>query len=309
MLKLVRRWYSDQHFFEHQTSGSTGKPRKIKIGRDKIEISARATMSYIDSNSKIKTSLLCLNPDHIGGAMVVYRSLIFDHDLTLVESASNPLQAGGEHYDLVSMVPMQFKMLSQPEMDQFGTILIGGASIETGTIESKANIYSTFGMTETVSHIALRPINEEIYTTTGDTEVDIDENQLLKIKGSITDHKWLVTNDVVSLVSKYLFRWIGRKDFIINSGGIKANPEAIESQLKDKVSGEIMIASLPDEKLGRKIILLLEGTEQTIDFSILDRYHKPKACYFDQHLIKTSNGKIDRRKTQEYFEKRKCFRQ
>ncbi len=303
VLEIIRKWHSNMQFFTHQSSGSTGRPKKINISREKIEISARATMDFIDPKKRIKTSLLCLNPNHIGGAMVVYRSMVFDHDLTVVEPASDLSRAiENKSYDLASMVPMQFEKLTASQIDQFGTILIGGAPVGVKNIMSKAQIYSTFGMTETVSHIALRKIDDEVYTTTGDTQIATTDGNLLKIRGAITNHKWLTTNDIIEFISPNKFKWIGREDFIINSGGIKVNPEEIENLLHERIADEFIISSLPDSQLGRKVVLLSSGNERSFDFSELDKYHTPKEIYFNQKIFKTESGKIDRRKTQSNFE-------
>lgn len=304
VLKIIRDWHSNASSFAHQTSGSTGRPKKINISRDKIEISSKSTLSFIDPEGKVKSALLCLNPLHIGGAMVIYRGLIYNHDITIVDPTSFPLhEFATETFDLVSLVPLQFKKLKKEQLDLFGTILIGGASVEKQEVGSKARIYSTFGMTETVSHIALRAIENDEFTTTGDTVIACDDEGALMIKGSITDHQWLITNDLVSVTSDKSFKWIGRRDFIINSGGIKINPENIEQQLSSQIIGaEFMVGSLPDDRLGRRIVLISNGDEVELDFSGLDRYHQPKASYFNQSIYKTTSGKIDRLKTQRKFE-------
>ncbi len=303
VLKIIREWFSPAEFFTHQTSGSTGRPKKIAISRDNIEISTKATLDAIDPNRLIRTSLLCLDPMHIGGAMVIYRALIAKHDLTIVKPTSNPIeQIGAASFDLVSLVPMQYKSFTDAQLNQFGTILIGGAPMEVMKTKSTAKIYSTFGMTETVSHIALRPIQDEIFKTTGDTIIATDDEGILKIKGSITGNEWLITNDLVDAIDQHSFKWKGRKDFVINSGGIKNNPEEIEMQLKDKIGGDFMVGSLPDEVLGRKLVLILDGNTQAIDFSHLDKYKRPKELYFNQIIYKTPSGKLDRMKTQNSFE-------
>ena len=303
VLELIQRWHSGQKQFTHYTSGSTGRPKKISISREKIEISAESTLSTIDPDGKIKKVLLCLNPSNIGGAMVVYRALIYDHDITIVEPTSDLKGVVNEEiFDLTSMVPMQFANLTKQETNRFRNILIGGAPMPLKNIKYESNVYSTFGMTETVSHIALRKLCDDFYTTTGDTIVDITEQNTLKIRGSITDNKWIVTNDVVEILSKTSFKWLGRADFVINSGGIKIHPEMIEAQLEKQITSEFIATSLPDEKLGRKLILLINSDPQKLDFSILEKYHQPKEVFFNQKIFKTSNNKIDRRKTQAHFE-------
>lgn len=295
VLKIIRKWCSNATFFTHQTSGSTGRPKNIEISREQIEISSRATMNFIDPEGQIKTSLLCLSPLHIGGAMVIYRALIFSHDLTIVEPGSKVFEGfDSESFDLVSMVPLQFKALSPAQLNQFSVVLIGGAPIEVTQSVSTAKVYSTFGMTETVSHVALRLIDEDIFRTTGDTEVDINEAQQLMIRGAITNNKWMVTNDLAEIRSKTEFLWIGRNDFVINTGGIKVNPEIVEQKLSDQMTGDYIITSLPDERLGNKVILISSEPKQSIDFGKLSKYERPKSLYFDRKIFKTTNGKLDR---------------
>ncbi len=303
VLNIIRKWFSNAKSFIHHSSGSTGRPKKIEISREKIEISTKATLDFIDPDNTVKSSLLCLDPSHIGGAMVVYRALIAEHDLHIIEPTSNIISIiGANSFDLVSMVPLQFKALSHSQIDQFGKILIGGAPIDSKTVKTSAAIYSTFGMTETVSHIALRSLSEDVFTTTGDTIVRIDQDDTLEIHGSITDGKWLKTNDIVEIVNPNAFKWIGRKDFIINTGGIKVNPEEIELALNDQMNDDFIICSLPDSSLSRKVVLVSSGSEQVLDFSNLRRYHIPKEIFFDREIFKTPAGKLDRLKTQKVLE-------
>lgn len=304
VLELIRTWHSGKKKFTHYTSGSTGRPKKIVISREQIEISAKSTLSFIDPSNEISNVLLCLDPSNIGGAMVVYRALIYDHDLSIIEPTSNVMSAlnQDQSYDLTSMVPMQFRNLTKKDLARFKIVLIGGAPMPVDETEYGTKVYSTFGMTETVSHIALRQLSEEVFTTTGDTVVDISKRNTLRIKGSITDNKWLETNDIVEIQSNTTFKWFGRADYIINSGGVKINPEKVEEQLVDQIKNEFIAASLPDDNLGRKLVLLINGEAQELDFSVLEKYHHPKEVFFNQKIFKTSNNKIDRKKTQEHFE-------
>lgn len=305
-IALVRRWYDNASHFTHYTSGSTGTPQAIQISRDKITSSSKATISFIDPENQIKSSLLCLDPTHIGGAMVIYRGIIYNHTITIVPPDAQPLAQLPPDltFDLVSMVPMQFQSLSTEEVNRFGSILIGGAPMPVINKAYQASVYATFGMTETVSHIALRPLQDEIFQTTGDNKIGIKEDQSLKIKGEITNHKWLYTNDLIQFISTNKFKWLGRKDFIINSGGVKLNPESIEAVISQQMASDFMIGSLPDDKLGRKLVLIVSGDKQKVDFSTLSKYSRPKAVFFNQKIFKTPGAKIDRKKTQEYFEQK-----
>lgn len=268
-----------------------------------IQYSASATMNFVDPENRFKTSLLALNASFIGGAMVVLRALIYGMDLTVVSPAEDIMKEIEENvfFDLVSLVPMQFNALEKTQINQFNTILVGGAPLDLSLEEFDASVYSTYGMTETVSHIALRKINEELFKTTGDTEICQNDDSTLSLRGSISNHKWIKTNDIIEYHSKDSFKWLGRKDFVINSGGIKLNPESVEKKLRPFISCAFVMIGIPDEHLGTKAILLAEGCSEEIDFSSLDRYEKPKEVFFSQKLVRTMSGKLDRKKTRELF--------
>lgn len=298
VVKLVNDWVNGKEYFNFTTSGSTGQPKKIQIDRKRIEYSTRATFDHIDPQQGIKSTLLCIDPRFIGGAMVVFRALIKNLNLYIIDPTSQVVESLPPNFtsDLVSLVPIQFNAIPSNDLDRFKNIIIGGAAVTTCSTND-ANIYASFGMTETVSHVALRRINSELYTTTGDTIVDLNTEGCLQFKGKITHNKWLETNDLGEIVSPTSFLWKGRKDFVINSGGIKINPEAIENKLAHLISSPFLITSLPDDRLGEKVVLLIEGNEQEIDFSNLDKFERPKDVYFDHELVRTSSGKIDRKET------------
>jgi o-succinylbenzoate---CoA ligase len=298
VLRLITYWFSDQDTFVFETSGSTGSSKQITIERKKIQYSTKATFDAIDPDGKISSSLLCIDPQFIGGAMVVFRALIMNHDLRVVEPSGNPLESlkRDEKYDLASMVPLQYHNSNIEDLNKIGNILIGGAPIRINVnAKLKSVVYSTFGMTETVSHIALKTIDTPVFHTTGDIIIDTNVNGTLRLNGTITDHKWLLTNDVVEKISTTEFIWIGRKDFIINSGGIKQNPETIESVLRKEIKIPFLVSSLPDKLLGEKLILILEGHQiQKIDYSDLTKFEVPKQIHILPKIPRTTSGKLDR---------------
>ena len=300
---LVKQWVNNVKSFDFLTSGSTGKPKKVRISRDKIIYSTRATFKAIDPKNVFKRTLLCLDPGFIGGAMVVFRALIQHLDLYIIEPTSNITAAIPPDFnvDLVSIVPMQYKHLQPKDFEKLGTILVGGGALEEQMVhdELSPNVYATYGMTETVSHIALRKVQNKSYSTVGDVEVDLCSEETLMFKGEITDHKWLKTNDIGVVNSKHSFEWIGRRDFVINTGGIKVNPEAIEKKLDEQISSLFMVSFIPDAQLGQKVVLLLAGTKpSTLDFGKLEKYETPKIVFEEQPIFQTASGKIDRIKTQ-----------
>jgi o-succinylbenzoate---CoA ligase len=296
--------------FSFKTSGSTGIPKEITLSRDQLFTSAANTLNFLAITSPIHV-LLAINPTFIGGTMQIVRTYLLDGHLDIV-----PAQAVADlhnaHYDLTSLVPIQIAKIYEKAphlLDQLGHILVGGALIDP-TLEQmlladrriNPSIFATYGMTETASHIALRKLGQPYFNTIGDTEIGFNEAYCLKIKSKVTQEAWLQTSDIVEIIAPTQFIWLGRHDFVINTGGIKIPPEKIEALLKTQVSQNLMLTSLPDELLGQRVVLLVEGNSiPKIDFSSLSSYERPKAIY---HLIDfsyTPSGKLDRRKTQQRF--------
>ena len=294
----IKNWIGKVKFFQFNTSGSTGKPKTISIPRKKIEYSSSSTLERLDPDNNFTSSLLCINPEMIGGAMVVFRALIGNMNLKVIPPTANPFEAlhKNDAYDLVSMVPVQMWQASVNQLNQFNVILVGGAYL--GNVESPpaTRVYATFGMTETVSHFALRDINEDYFECIGDVRLSKAPDNKLRIKGTITDNKLLETNDLIAFISDRKFKWTGRSDFVINSGGIKIIPELVESKLKIHSKNKFIISSLPDDRLDSRVVLLIEGQPDSypVDFSNLEKYEKPKEVYFMPEFPLTASGKVDR---------------
>ena len=166
-----------------------------------------------------------------------------------------------------------------------------------------SSIFETYGMTETVSHIAAKNLSkgEGVFIILPDISIDVDENDCLVVKAPKLTPEVLYTNDVVTLVSNDSFIWLGRFDNVMNSGGIKIYPEQIEKVLQNQISNRFYITSIPDKLLGQKVILIIEGKSQglELDFSEIDTNKRPKNIYFIKEFCKTSSGKIQRQKTLE----------
>ncbi len=307
VINIVKKWYSDEDNMEFVTSGSTGVSKVIRISKSKMRYSAEETMRHIDPQQEINHAILCIPSTFIGGAMLVIRSLVRNIDLIVQKPHAVPTLTSEP--GLISMVPLQvMKSLESNEAyfkDQH-TLLIGGAQLPNRYVDQlktkRVNTYLTYGMTETASHIALRNIkSSDAYEVIGDTSIDIDDRDCLKIKGTLTDHQWIQTNDIVQLIDKKSFEWVGRADFVINTGGYKVNPESVENVLQEKIKKPILICSEADEILGHKVILLVESDEPfEIDKSVFDPLHtysKPKKTVFVKSFVYTPSGKIDRIKT------------
>ncbi|MEQ9403789.1 MAG: hypothetical protein RIM99_09405 [Cyclobacteriaceae bacterium] len=306
VIELIKSWKENKPYFEFKTSGSTGKPKTVRISRNKIEYSCRSTMEKIDPDNTFSSSLLCINPEMIGGAMVVFRSLIRNLNLRVIAPQSDPLsqiESENEYYDLVSLVPLQMQLATKEQVNRFKILLIGGAVFGGINFQTNAKIYATFGMTETVSHFALRESTQSFFECVGDAIIKKTNDGRLKVSGTITDDKWLTTNDLIAYQSPVRFKWIGRSDFIINTGGVKINPEETEARLAHQLNANFIITSVPDNKLGNKIILLIEGQPHDVHLNIdmLEKYEKPGNIHFLEKFVRTKSDKPDRIRTREVF--------
>lgn len=304
--QIIMDWLNGQDQFTIRTSGSTGTPSQIYLSREKLTYSATTSMNYLDPKGNFKSVLLCISPDHIGGLMVLVRALIYDLDLHIIPPSTHLSETLRYHtFNLASLVPMQVQQILKQEanlLERLNVVLVGGAPLLPDDEHQLAQlknvkVYHTYGMTETASHVALKNVSQgdDFYETLGDIIIDQDEQNRLKLKGTITDHKWLQTNDVVEIIHPSAFKWLGRADFVINSGGIKVHPEIIERMLSDQLEIPYFVAGIPDERLGEKVVLIVaSGTVPNVDFASIEKYHRPKEILTLEQFSYTQNGKLDR---------------
>lgn len=304
---FLERWNSNDLFIEVQTSGSTGTPKIIRLSKQHMKASARATGLYFGFK-KGDRALLCLSVEHIAGIMMLVRALEFDLELTIVEPSSSPLQTINGSFDFCAMVPLQVEgtlSRNKEDLKRIGTLLIGGAplslSLESKLIEHGNKIYHSFGMTETISHVALRAIHlrEQSYEALpGVTFSTVD--QKLCIHAPMIGIETLVSNDLVELIDPTHFIWLGRSDLVINSGALKIHPEQIEAKLSPFISQPFFCAGIPHELLGMAHILCIESDPFPIQeawFKDFKKHLIPKIIYFFKKFDYTTSGKVDRLET------------
>lgn len=309
VLNIIRNWFSGDKSFRLTTSGSTGKPKEIELSGDVLKYSAKLSLDRLDPEARFKNTLLCINPSYVGGLMVVIRALVREMDLIILNPATDPTEVYNEKIDLVSMVPLQVQQIleSHPKrLLNYNTILIGGAPMSESHTRLLRDLptvhcYHTYGMTETASHIALRNLSlgEQFFKTLGDIQLDQDERECLRVKGTVTGHKWLQTNDVVQILDCDHFVIQGRMDNVINSGGLKIHPEKIEDKLIRHIGSPFFIIGMPDQKFGERVTLVIEGekNKETLDFSCLSPYEKPREIIYLSQFTYTRTGKINRSET------------
>lgn len=310
---FVSAWFDFADSIETNTSGSTGIPKVIRLQKQKMEASAKMTGTYFDFKPGDKT-ILCLSPDTIGGKMMLLRSFLFEMEIYVVDINRNPLEKIDFALKFAAMVPLQIQNIIEKNPEKLNLVqqlLIGGATVSKQLEESLKHfetfVYESFGMTETMSHVAVRKLNQptfQPFEALPGILFESVEKQLIVNALQLGIEK-LNTNDIVELVDEKHFFWQGRADFVINSGGIKFFPEKIEKKISHLIQSRFFIASEKDILLGEKIILVLEEIE--IDermndllelFKIeLDKFEIPKEMYFIDSFEETVSGKINRKAT------------
>ncbi|MCL5130248.1 AMP-binding protein [Algibacter sp. L4_22] len=302
-------WLDRHDFIKVRTSGSTGRPKEIMIKKEAMIKSAIATGNFFNLTPGKKV-LHCLPSNFIAGKMMIVRAIVLGLELDIVEPAAFPRIDYEKDYEFCAFTPMQLKNFAK-YFDKIKTVIVGGGrvseSIKALIQDKKPMVYETYGMTETVSHIAVKKINnftdsdsKTCFKTLPGITVSTDDRSCLVIDApELLDEK-IITNDIVKTHSDSSFEWLGRFDNVINSGGIKLYPEVIEHKLQCKIEQQFFITSIPDETLGEKAILIIEGKNKKLDDSIfdgLDKYEKPKAIYTVNKFINTASGKIHRKNT------------
>lgn len=318
---FVRKWYGDGEFFEQQTSGSTGIPKTILIARKSMVASAKLTQQALNLKAH-ETALLCLDPNYIAGKMMMVRAFVTGMKLLAVDPSLNPFEKHVSHLpiDFTALVPAQLTKILQSDfrsrLNEIKNIIIGGASLSEQTIEMvsefRGRMFATYGMTETVSHIALQSINgpsaSEYFKVLPGVKINTDERGCLQIKAPFLNEE-ITTNDIVEIKNPTEFKWLGRSDNVINSGGVKIIPEKLEAQIQNvfntmQIPNRYIVSSIPDPQFGNKLVLLVEGNMpiaaeriRSALQEVLPPYHVPKQILVDATLIMTENGKINRLET------------
>lgn len=298
--QLMLDWLNESAFMTVQTSGTTGKPKSIQIPKNQMINSANATAEHFGLQPKQK-ALLCMPTKYIAGKMMLVRAMVIGLELDVVAPTSTPLQNTQKTYDFTAMVPLQVKN-SLPQLNRVKKIIIGGAKLDDDLrnllLPLATQCFETYGMTETVTHIAAKKIEEKYFSALPNVIFSTDNRECLTIDAPRVASTIVVTNDIVKLIDETHFEWLGRADNVINSGGVKIFPEKVEEKLSQKINQRFFIAAVPDERLGEKVVLIIEGEMQKIDESVfnnLDRFERPKDIIFIKKFEETPTRKIKRK--------------
>ena len=311
MEKFLEEWNNDSEYVEVKTSGSTGEPKRMMVEKRRMLNSARITCDFLGLKDG-DTALLCMSTDYIAGKMMIVRSIERGLKLVEVEPCGHPLGMKHCHIDFAAMVPMQvYNSLQVPEEKErlmaIRHLIIGGGAIDDA-MEAELRtfpnaVWSTYGMTETLSHIALRRISgpeaSEWYMPFPTVKLSTTDEGCLVIDAPEVCADTLTTNDIVELKPDGRFRVLGRKDNVICSGGIKIQIEEVERELKPYARVPYIISKKKDEKFGEIVVLLTEGDTdemKAICEEHLPKYHRPKLYQHIDQIPLTETGKPARQK-------------
>ena len=306
-------WLNNKDYLYVNTSGSTGQPKAIKLKKQAMVNSAIATGDFFGLQPG-DTALDCLPSHYIAGKMMLVRAMILGLEIDCVEPSAHPIFDYEKHYDFSAMIPLQLKHTLN-YTHNIKTIIVGGSKVTKPLLERIKNctskFYETYGMTETVTHVAVRQLQskalkgEEFFNALPNVSFDQDDRNCLVIKASKLVKESLVTNDIVDLKSETSFKLLGRYDNVINSGGVKLFSEQIEDKLQPVIDERFFVAGIHDNTLGEKLVLCIENPRDSKE-SIMSRikqlkgltkYEVPKEIYITDKFKETVNGKIQRKKT------------
>jgi o-succinylbenzoate---CoA ligase len=314
---FIKKWLEGAEQFRLTTSGSTGTPKEITLTRSQLQQSTQRTIQALQLSSGT-TALVCLDTKYIAGKMMLVRALEANMKIIAAEPASNPLQklTLAVQPDFAALVPLQLETIltdptSSQKLQSFKIIILGGAaaseSLKAKIKSLRPAVYATYGMTETVSHIALQRLNgpspDPDFKTLPEIKIKTDERDCLVIELPGFQNP-IITNDLVKIINDHHFKILGRYDNIINSGGVKLVPETIEKKLSLLLTNQsFFVAGVFDERLGQKLVLVVQGKQQPeLPAALklaLSGYEVPKGIFYLDKFILTETGKINRPKTLE----------
>lgn len=308
LAQFITEWLNADSYLAVKTSGSTGTPKVQRVAKTRMQASAAATNTFFELGPN-STALLALSTNYIAGKMMVVRAFIGGYTLHVQAPEKNPLANLKELLDFAPLVPMQAQAGIQ-HLSNVRKLLLGGAPVtdslrnELVKAAGETQIFQSYGMTETLSHVALRELTaaEGHYTCLPGITVTEGKRGNLVIHAPDIADAAVETNDAAKMLTPDTFEWLGRLDFVINSGGVKIHPEVVEEKLAPFLNVPFFVHHRPDVELGQAVILVLEGNEIThvLPTQALEKLHpyeRPKDVYTVPEFNYTETGKIKRSET------------
>jgi O-succinylbenzoic acid--CoA ligase len=313
--KIIRDWKNGIDSFTVFSSGSTGDAKPFVFQRNLIELSCKSTGIYLGIQ-KSDSIFCCLPIDKTGGLMQIFRSLVWEIPIETVKPSTTPFLNYKGHGSIVSLTPMQLSVILNDEkqsetLKKFRIVLIGGSDISPEIEKPIADwetpiFYHTYGMTETYSHVAMRRIGHDaFYKFILLTEAQTNQEGCLMFKNALTENKWLQTNDLAQINADGSFCIKGRVDNIINSGGVKINPEEVEEIIAAQTAlsrESFYCAGIKDTVLGEKLVLVILSGAPIPDLTTVQfnqPYLRPRGIIICREILRTETNKIKRQATLE----------
>lgn len=321
VISFLEEWFSHSETVSVQTSGSTGIPKVFEIEKKRMLNSAKMTCDFLGLKEG-DTALLCLPVQYISGKMMLVRAI--ERKLKVIIYVPSSAPEISQNIDFCAMTPLQVQN-SLDNIHLIKNLIIGGAAVSeklkneiSTTIQfsnSPTRIYETYGMSETLSHIALKqisPVQEDYFTIFNDVEISVDERNCLKIFAPNLNPEIMQTNDIVELMhfdsaqcDKKQFKFLGRFDNVINSGGVKIFAEELENLVKKHIDRDLVFLGKPDETLGEKLVLVIEDASTPLSMTEIkskiynlefpSKFHIPKEILFLEKFPRAENGKVLRK--------------
>ena len=306
--EFIMDWMDNADWINVKTSGSTGAPKEIRLSKQSMVASAIKTGDFFKIGIG-DTALHCLPTDFIAGKMMLVRAMILGLSLDLKPPSLKPLKDSNREYDFAAMIPLQTQN-SMNKIRNIKTLIVGGASISpelhSALVANHDHCFETYGMTETITHIAVSKLSipKQPFTALPGVQVSVNTEGCLLIDAPHVTEDTITTNDLVDLIDDKSFTFKGRKDNVINSGGFKIFPETVETKLSSAIKNPFFVSGFPDDILGYKLVMIIEGNVSQTDqinskiqsCDALDKFEVPKSLVF-VNKIETKNGKILRELT------------
>lgn len=301
---FINDWFSDSDTLEVNTSGSTGEPKRIQFSKKQFEVSANRSVTYFGLNPE-SNILLCLPVKYIAGMMMVVRAITSKSNLIVINPQEVKSYNLSVKIDFAAMVPLQANYLLSNESlkSNIKQLIIGGSGVnqvlQYNLLEGfPGKVWETYGMTETLTHVALRPLENDFFEALPNIRFNIDHRQCLVIDDPLIQKKPLITNDIVNLISESRFKYLGRHDQVINSGGIKIHPEQLVQVLSKVLKIQFIIIGVPDPLLGQTLAIVVENgsineSELIDSFQMLSKYEIPRKIIWLDKIPFLPTGKPD----------------
>jgi o-succinylbenzoate---CoA ligase len=302
---------------EVKTSGTTGPPKPMVIPREDLIASAKLTAETFDLKEGDRV-LHCLPADHVAGRMMLVRAMVLGLDMHIINPRGSVLEnlRTEDRFRFAAMIPLQLHRIIQEDRArverQFDTILLGGGPVSMALREDvrelDVKVYQGYGSTETVTHVAVRRLNgptrSDRYHAIGDVTFAQDDLGRLVVNTPHLSTKTHITNDLADVPGPRTFRWRGRYDNVILSGGKKIFPEQLEERTGGLLPFPHFFMPIPDDRLGQAVCLVIETeqrdptvVQEVLDIlaKILHPHEMPRRISATRKLRRTRTGKIIRR--------------